>query len=132
LFEACLKFGFENINQFLFLLSEILRDPYIKKLYAKQALRPALKLIEDYLQSRKEAGAFNASIDMKIASRALVGMVMGLVLLFGVERGHGGSMKDWNRLAEEFAHLILKGLERDAGDGYEVSGLMDINNGGVA
>ncbi len=135
IFEACLKFGFDNVNQFIFLLGEILRDDYIRKMYRKQAVKPAMKIVEDYLRMRMEAGDFSPSLDTEVAARALVGMVIGLVLLYGIEQDKGSRSMQWRRIAGELAHFVLSGLgermeKEDAGE--KGDGLGDIRNGGVA
>ncbi len=135
IFESCLKFGFDNVNQFIFLLGEILRDDYIRKMYGREAVKPAMRIVEDYLRIRMEEGAFSPSLDTGVAAHALVGMVIGLVLLYGIERDKGSKSRQWRRVAQELAHFVLSGLE-ERRDGAEIIGeredLGEIRNGGVA
>jgi len=112
LVEACLRFGHDNAQEFLFLLGEILRDPYIRKMYAKRSLKPALGLVEDYLRERVEDGVFSQDLDVEVVSRALAGMVVGMVILYGIEFERGKLGQRAGDASRQAVQLVLEGLER--------------------
>jgi TetR/AcrR family fatty acid metabolism transcriptional regulator len=110
-----LDFGFENMDRFFFLMSEVQRDPELRRLYAEEVLWPVLVLLEKYLESRAEAGAFRP-VDAGLAARVLGGMMIGFLALSRIE-GEGGPY--WRaprgELAAGIADLILSGLQPGEG-----------------
>lgn len=132
LVEVCLSFGHDNAREFIFLLSEILRDPYIRKMYARQSLKPALKLVEDYLKRRMEDGAFSRDIDPRAASRALAGMVIGMVILYGIEYEKGGFARQRGAASSQAVQLVLEGLEERDGGSAGLKKVKGASGGGAA
>ncbi len=133
LVEACLRFGHDNAREFIFLLSEILRDPYIRKMYAKRSLGPALELVEGYLSKRVEEGVFGSQLDLKAASRALAGMVVGMVILYGIEFERGKLGDQAASASSQAVRLVLEGLEiRDAKERREGKTGKKMRSGGAA
>jgi AcrR family transcriptional regulator len=109
--ENRLNLGLEGVEKFLPLLSEIQRDPELRRSYAEQALWPVMSMMEKYVASRVEEGAFR-DINPAIVTRAVGGMVIGFMLLYSIE-GEGSPMHgvDHKKLAKELAGLVLKGLQ---------------------
>jgi len=108
-----LDFGFENMDRFFFLMSEVQRDPELRRLYAQEVLWPVLVLLEKYIESRMAAGAFRP-VDASLFARALGGMMIGFLALCRIE-GEGGPFWRAPRddLAAEMADLLLMGLQAD-------------------
>ena len=110
--EARLDFGFENLDRFFFLLSEVQRDSELRQQYAKQVLMPILQLLERYLKTRIDSGAFR-NLNARVAACALPGMIIGLVLLHRIE-GESSPFHEIPRqqLVTELTNLILNGIQR--------------------
>ena len=106
-----LDFGFENIDRFFFLMSEVQRDPELRRLYAQEVLWPVLVLLEKYLESRVEAGSFRQA-NAGLVARALGGMMIGFLALCRIE-GEGGPcwQASHDDLADGMADLLLMGLQ---------------------
>ena len=109
--ENRLNLGLENLGHFLPLFSEIQRDPELRQRYTQQVLQPIMGLMEKYFTSRMEEGAFR-DINPSIITRAIGGMVVGFMFLYGIEGEkspiHGIDRK---KLANELTELVLKGLQ---------------------
>jgi AcrR family transcriptional regulator len=114
LIEDRLNFGFENMDRFFFLLSEVQRDPELRQQYAQEVLGPVLLLLEKYLDSRVASGAFRP-MNTSIAARTLGGAMIGFLLLCRIE-GEGIPLRSMSRkeLAANLADLVLKGLLHSA------------------
>lgn len=112
LVENRLNFGFENMDRYLFILSEIQRDPELRQQYAEQVLQPTLRLLERYLESRIDSGAFRL-LNPGVVTRALGGMIIGLLLLYKLE-GKRSPLQGIPRqqLTGELTNLVLNGLQR--------------------
>jgi AcrR family transcriptional regulator len=109
--ENRLNVGLENVGHFFPLLSEIQRDPELRQRYAQQVLQPIMAMMEKYYASRVEEGVFR-DINPSIVTRAIGGMVIGFMFLYGIEGEkspvHGIDRK---KLADEMTVLVLKGLK---------------------
>jgi AcrR family transcriptional regulator len=105
-----LDFGFQNMDRFFFLMSEVQRDPELRRLYAQEVLWPVLVLLEKYLESRVAAGSFRP-VDAGLVARALGGMMIGFLALCRIEGDEGPC---WHvprgELADSMADLVLTGL----------------------
>ena len=109
--EDRLNFGFENMDRFFFLMSEVQRDPELRHQYAHEVLWPVLVLLEKYLEARISSGAFRP-LDISVVSRALGGMMIGFLLLCRIEGDEGPCLSIPRReLAAMMADLVLKGLQ---------------------
>ena len=112
LIENRLNFGYENMDRYLFLLAEVQRDPELRQQYAEQVLSPALRLLERYLESRMSSGAFRP-LNPGVVTRALGGMMIGLMLLYRIESERSPLQGIPRRqLAGELTDLVLNGLKR--------------------
>lgn len=111
--EDRLNFGLEGVNTFLPLLSEVQRDPELRRSYAEKVIRPVMDMMGQYATSKMKEGAFR-DIDPAIATRAIGGMVIGFMLLYRIE-GEDSPVRniDRKKLAAEMAKLILKGIQKE-------------------
>jgi AcrR family transcriptional regulator len=111
--EDRLNLGLEGVEKFLPLLSEVQRDPELRRSYSEQVLWPVMGMMEKYVASRVKEGAFR-DINPAIVTRAVGGMVVGFMLLYRIEGErspiHGINRK---RLANELAGLVLRGLQKN-------------------
>lgn len=110
--EERLEFGTENLSRFLFLFSEIQRDPELRQQYAEQILHPIMRFVEKYLNSRVASQAFRP-INTTVISRLLPGIVIALVFMSQVE-GEKSPIRSIPReeLVSELLEFVLGGLRR--------------------
>ncbi len=112
LLENRLNFGLEGANRFLPLLSEVQRDPELRRSYAEKVIGPVMDMMGQYTTSKMKEGTFR-DIDPAIATRAIGGMVIGFMLLYRIEGEKSPVRKiDRKKLAAELAKLILKGIQK--------------------
>jgi AcrR family transcriptional regulator len=111
--EDRLNLGLEGVERFLPLLSEVQRDPELRRSYTEQVLWPVMGMMEKYVASRVKEGAFR-DINPAIVTRAVGGMVVGFMLLYRIE-GERSPIHGINRkkLANELAGLVLRGLQKN-------------------
>jgi len=112
LLENRLNFGLEGINRFLPLLSEVQRDPELRRSYAEKVVKPVMDMMEQYATSKAKEGAFR-DINPAVVTRAIGGMVIGFMLLYRIE-GENSPVHniDRKKLAAELAQLIFKGVQK--------------------
>jgi len=98
-------------RRLLFLMSEIQRDPELKQLYVEQVIKPIMDMMEQFYEARVASGYFRP-LNAAVVTRALGGMIMGLVILSGLE-GENSPLKRIPRqkLVTELTDLIVKGLQ---------------------
>lgn len=111
--EDRLNLGFENMDRFFFLMSEVLRDPELRQQYAEEVLWPVLVLLEKYLEARVTSGSFR-SMDVSVVARALGGMMIGFLAMCRIE-GENGLCWSSSRqeLAAKMTDLVLHGLKAE-------------------
>ncbi len=112
LIENRLDWGSENFERFLFVFTEILRDPELRQQFAEQVLASVLQFPEKYIREKISSGEFRR-VNHKVIVRALVGMVMGFLLLRQLE-GEKSPAKGMPqpKLAAELADFVLEGLQK--------------------
>ena len=111
LLEDRINFGFGNADRLLFLFSEIQRDPEARQQYIERVIKPMLVLVERYLESRIESGSFHP-MNVNIIARAIVGIVIGFMVLYRLEGESGACYKmHQQELAAELASFVLRGLQ---------------------
>lgn len=112
LIENRLDWGSENFERFLFVFTEILRDPELRQQFAEQVLASVLQFPEKYIREKISSGEFRR-VNNKVIVRALVGMVMGFLLLRQLE-GEKSPAKGMPqpKLAAELADFVLEGLQK--------------------
>jgi hypothetical protein len=94
------------------LMSEILRDPELKIIYNQQFIKPVMNRMEKYFKTKAVKGDFR-KLNTTVVTRALGGMVLGLLLLNLLE-GESSPLKNIPRqsLAAEIAQLVMKGIQQ--------------------
>ena len=112
LMENRLDFGLEGVNKFLPMLGEVQRDPELRHSYTEKVIRPVMDMMEEYVTSRIQSGAFR-DVNPKVVTRAIGGMVVGFMLLYRIEGEESPVHNlDRNQLAAEMAGLVLRGLQK--------------------
>lgn len=110
LLEDRIEIGFENSDLLTLLLAEIQRTPEFGEQYAKQVLKPGLALLKAYLDMRVGNDTLRP-VDTEVASRIIVGMIVGLIAVYQIEGDEGFlgkySVED---LAEQVADMMTFGL----------------------
>jgi AcrR family transcriptional regulator len=99
-------------SHMLLLIGEILRDPELRKIYDQQMIKPVISRMEKYLENKAAEGEFR-SVNTSVVTRALGGMVLGLLLLalFEGESSPLNSIPRQN-LAAEMLELVMKGIQQ--------------------
>jgi AcrR family transcriptional regulator len=115
--ENRLDFGFENMDRLPFVFAEIQRDPELREQFAEQFFGPILLYPERFLESRMASGAFKPA-NARVMARAMVGMVLGFLLLYSVERDRSPcEAVPRKELAAQLAQFVLGGLRGSRGGG---------------
>src|SRR4030042_1654009 len=111
-FNERLTIGIDNTDVMQLLMSEIQRDPELRRQYIDQVVVPNFKLLEEYLGLKIDQDTLRPS-NIPIVVRALVGMTIGLSLISKLE-GETGIIRKMPRhkLVTEVTRLILEGKER--------------------
>jgi AcrR family transcriptional regulator len=109
--ESGLDWGSDDLKGFLFIFTEVLRDPELGEHFAGQSLASLLHSLEKYVAERVSSGGFRR-LDHKVAARALGGMIVGFLLLAQLE-GDKSPTKAMSlpELTGELADIILEGLQ---------------------
>jgi AcrR family transcriptional regulator len=103
----------DNVRSHMMLLiGEILRDPELREIYDRQMIKPVINRMEKYLENKAAEGEFR-SVNTSVVTRALGGMVLGLLLLalFEGESSPLNSIPRQN-LAAEMLELVMKGIQQ--------------------
>ena len=110
--ENRLTWGSENIERFLFVFTEILRDPELRQQFTEQVFEPVLQFPEKLFKAKIASGDFRR-VNHRLIVRTMVGMVIGFIMLRQLE-GEKSPAKGMpqTKLAAELADLILEGLKK--------------------
>jgi AcrR family transcriptional regulator len=109
--------GFANVDRLLLLMSEIQRDPELRQQYLDKVGKPILERVQEYLESGIERKAFRPLITA-VTARALMGMVIGLAILYYMEGETGPLRKIPSSVtANEVHKLFLEGIQVKRGKG---------------
>lgn len=110
--ENRLNWGAENFERFIFVFTEIIRDPELRAQFSEQVLASVLQFPEKYIREKISSGEFRR-MDSKVMVRALVGMVMGFLFLRQLE-GEKSPARGipQAKLAAELADFVLAGLQK--------------------
>ncbi|MCX6005477.1 MAG: TetR/AcrR family transcriptional regulator [Chloroflexi bacterium] len=110
LIEDRLEFGLANGQRFLFLFFEIQRNSKLRRQYLSQVVAPIISRIENLLQSGIKKNSFRPT-DIKIISRALAGMIIGVMILRGLEQKDSPFKKSRSKeITKELTNFTLYGL----------------------
>ena len=113
--ENGLDWGSDDLKGFLFIFTEVLRDPELAEHFSGQFLASVLQSLENYVAERVSSGDFRR-LDHKVVARALAGMILGFLLLRKLE-GEQSPTKAMPlpELTAELADIILEGLQNRGG-----------------
>jgi TetR/AcrR family fatty acid metabolism transcriptional regulator len=110
--EDRLKTGFANVHKIIFLFFEIQRSAKLRRQYSEEVVSPLLQIFESYLQDAVRRGDFR-EIDEAVISRALVGMIIGIMILLRLEGNSSPyQIARTRELTAELSKLMLYGLKR--------------------
>ena len=108
--EDGLDWGSDDVNGFLFIFTETLRDPELGEHLAGQFLPTVMQSLENYVAERVSSGHFRR-LDPKVVARALAGMILGLIVLRQLEGARGPTKAmPLPQLTADLADIILEGL----------------------
>ena len=103
--------GADDLNRFVFVFTEVIRDPQLRERFAGQFLTPVLQALEKYVADRVSSGEFRR-LDPQVAAWALAGMISGFVLLRQVEGERSPTnVKPLPELTADLAGIILEGFQ---------------------
>ena len=106
-----LSWGFENIDKFLFVFTEILRDPELREQFSEKVLSPVLQFPEKYIGAKIASGDFRR-LNHRLIVRAMVGMVIGFIILSKLEGERSPAQGlPTAKLAVELSNFVLAGLQ---------------------
>jgi AcrR family transcriptional regulator len=106
-----LSMGLDNIGVIQLLMTEIQRDPKLRRQYNEQVVVPNFKLLEKYFELRTAKNTFRP-LNIPIVVRALLGMTIGLSIISKIEGGAGLLRRiPHQELVAEVKKLILKGIQ---------------------
>jgi AcrR family transcriptional regulator len=110
--ETGLDWQAEDLKGFIFVLTEVLRDPELGEHFSGRFLGSLLESMEEFLGERMSSGEFRR-VDQRVTARAIGGMVLGFLLLKQMEGDRspakGMPLPD---LTAEMADIILEGIEK--------------------
>ena len=112
LLEERLEFGFDNVQTILFLFFEIQRDTKLQHQYVQDVVGPLLARIEEYIRLQIKRGDCR-KVDERIISRAMVGTIIGSIILYRLEQRNSPFAKaHLKKITHELSSLFMSGLER--------------------
>jgi AcrR family transcriptional regulator len=105
-----LKIGFQFSARLLVLLGEVYHDGALREQYFEQVAQPILSKLEAYLKSGISQRAYR-QMDTRLASRALVAMIIGLSIMHTLE-GEAGLLHEMPRgqISNGLTAILLEGL----------------------
>ena len=112
--EDRLSFMDNSANvQMLLMMSEILRDPELKDIYRSHVVEPIMTRMEKMFEAKVASGYFR-QMDPRVATRAVGGMIIGMLLL-GLLEGEDSplSTTSHREMAAGMATLVLEGIRND-------------------
>jgi len=109
----------EDLMKYFFIISEVIRNPSLRKKYRDDILSPMLGMMEQYTSQRIESGMFR-NVDERVATRVIGGMIIGLLILYAAE-GKKSPLEEMpkEKIAEDVFTIVFKGLlkEEEVPDG---------------
>jgi AcrR family transcriptional regulator len=111
----------DNVSHIMGLMSEIQRDPELKKLYAEQFLQPFFKKMEGSYGKMTASGKIR-KMNPAIATRIMGGMIIGFIMLSSIE-GDKSPLKNIPReeVVTEIMNFVFKGISAENLDKKEGS-----------
>jgi AcrR family transcriptional regulator len=103
----------ENVSHIMGLMSEIQRDPELKKLYAEQFIQPFLKRMEGSYINMMASGKIR-KMNPAIATRIIGGMIIGFIMLRTIEADNSPMKKiPRDEIANEIMNFVFKGIAKE-------------------
>jgi len=106
-----IAFRTDNFGLFRVIMSEMMVNEELRKLYQEEILEPTIMLAEQTLQALVEQGRMK-DVNVPLTVRTITGMVMGLMLQYLV--GDELVQAQVEDLPEAMTVLILDGLEKSS------------------
>ncbi len=102
----------ESVSYIMGLMSEIQRDPELKKLYAEQFIQPFFLKMEGAYNNMIASGKIR-KMNPAIATRIIGGMIIGFIMIRTIE-GDNSPLKNIPRdeIANEISNFVYKGIAR--------------------
>lgn len=114
--ENRIRFGSENIDNFIFLLSEVQRNSEVREEWVQKVVHPTLQKIQELLEEGMAAGKIK-NMNLAIITRAIAGMGIGFILMHSIEKEKSAIRhSDPSGLAREMAEMVMHGIERSNHD----------------
>ena len=99
-----------TLNQLSALMSEILRDPELRDMYAEKLIKPFISHMENIYRSRVASGEFR-KLKPEIIVRLIDSMMIGMSLLRNIEGESSPlNLMSQEKLEDEIMNFILFGL----------------------
>lgn len=105
----------ENREIFRVVTSEILVNEGLRERYMREVVEPTMRIGEENFRERVEQGAARAT-DASLATRVVAGSVLGLLVLGLL--GEKEVASRWDEASGVLGELLLRGLEKKAGDSH--------------
>lgn len=100
----------EDMIKYFSIMSELARNPSLRKKYRDEILSPMLNMMEQYSSQKIKSGLFR-NVDHRVATRAIGGMIIGLMILYAAEGEKSPLTKiPREKIAEDISTIIFKGL----------------------
>lgn len=102
-----------NVSHIMGLMSEIQRDPELKKLYFEQFIQPFFKKMEASYNSMIASGKIR-KMNPAIATRIIGGMIIGFIMLRTIEDDNSPMKKiPRDEIANEIMNFVYKGIAKE-------------------
>jgi AcrR family transcriptional regulator len=88
LVENRLNLSLGEIDTFLLLMSELHRDQDLRRQFMEEVTGPIVNELEKYMRSMVSSGS-SCSLNVAVVARALIGMMIGLLIISKVEGEQG-------------------------------------------
>jgi len=103
----------EDLMKYFFIMSELARNPSLRKKYRDEILSPVLNIMEQYSLQKIKSGLFR-EVDYRVAARAIGGMIIGLLILYAAEGEKSPLIKiPREKIAEDITTIIFRGLQKE-------------------
>jgi AcrR family transcriptional regulator len=102
-----------NVSHIMGLMSEIQRDPELKKLYAEQFIQPFFLKMESSYNNMIASGKVR-KINPTIITRLIGGMIIGFIMLRTIEDDNSPMKKlPRDEIANEIMNFVFKGIAKE-------------------
>jgi len=109
--EDRLKIGFTNAHKMFFLFFEMQRSTKLRRHYSKNIVTPLLNGLECFIKDQISKGDFR-QFDEAISARALVGMIIGVMILSRLEgKSSPFRIARVQEISAELSKLMLYGFK---------------------